>query len=387
MRWIKDSVHGDIFLYDIIERLVDQPELQRMRRISQTSFCSLLFPGANHTRFEHLLGTYHLTGRSTLFHKFEKEEAQLLALAGLLHDIGHTAFSHSLEDILKKYTGKNHEDWTEEKIRTGRVAETLKSGGFSPEDVIKTFRQPHGKLVTGELGTDRMDYLLRDSKYTGVAYGAVDVDRLLRMLQFHNGKLVLDDKGLSVAESLLLARFMMFASVYGHHVSKASEVLLQRAVEDAIGKGSLKAEDLVRHDDWSLFSVLRSAGGLASENAQKILDRDLPKRVAQRPIKSFDNWLFFGQIGEPQLRQYEREIAERAGIEPEKVALYIPRPWFGEVDITVMREGEQYSIGELSIISRILKEAQWDYAYVALFAPKEANIPADAIDVLGTVQV
>ncbi|MBN3037081.1 MAG: HD domain-containing protein, partial [Candidatus Diapherotrites archaeon] len=163
--WIKDSVHGDVFASDAAQELLETPEMQRLRRISQTSFSSTIYPGANHTRFEHSIGTYYLTNRYSFFHNIEKERGESTAAHALLHDIGHSCFSHALESVLENYLGKNHEEATEEIISNGRIKEILDKHGISPGY--------DASIIDSELGTDRMDYLMRDSKYTGVAYGAV----------------------------------------------------------------------------------------------------------------------------------------------------------------------------------------------------------------------
>lgn len=384
MRWIKDSIHGDIYLTPLANALIDTPEMQRLRRIGQTAFCNLLYPGANHTRFEHSLGTYHLTREACRIHGIENE---LLEAAGLLHDVGHSCFSHTLEKIVEEETGKDHEGHTREKITKGALADVLVEHGYSPKKLVKLMDSPEYELVHSYLGTDKIDYLLRDSKYTGVAYGSVDADRIIRKTKLVEGQLVIDEKGMSVAESMLIARFMMFTSVYAHHVPYSAEELLIRAVERAIEDKLLDARDLLVMDDWTLMSFLEEQKGFIGEMASRLMNRELFKEAVKRPLKSFDNWHELIDLSRKRKREIEENIAVNCGIDPDYVVLYSPFSWFKEIKINVKRGDEVVDMSEVSIISRVLKEAQWDYSYISILCPKEfvKKIKKDALKVLESV--
>ncbi|MCD6414715.1 MAG: HD domain-containing protein [Candidatus Diapherotrites archaeon] len=384
MRWIKDSLHGDIGLTPLANALIDTPEMQRLRRIGQTAFCNLLYPGANHTRFEHSVGVYHLTRKACQIHGISDE---LLEAAGLLHDVGHSCFSHTLEGIVKEKTGKDHEGHSREKIMTGNLADVLVENGYSPKKLVKLMNSPEYELVHSYLGTDKIDYLLRDSKYTGVAYGSVDADRIIRKTKLVDGKLVIDEKGLSVAESMLIARFMMFSGVYTHHVPYSAEELLVRAVERAIEEKLLNAKDLVTMDDWTLMSFLNKQEGFIGEMASRLMNRELFKEAIKKPLKSFDNWHELTNLSRERRKELEGNIAVNCGIEPEQVMLYLPSPWFEGSKINVKRGDKIVDMGEVSIISRVLKEAQWDYSYISILCSKEImnKIKKDSLKVLESV--
>jgi len=369
MRWVKDSVHGDIYVTPVVDELMDTPEMQRLRRISQTAFCYLLYPGANHNRFEHSLGTYYLTKCSCEMHDVKNSE--LLEVAALLHDVGHTCFSHTLEELTKKKTGKTHEEFTREKIRKGNIARVLKEHGLQPGRVAKFMDKPEYELVHGYLGTDKIDYLLRDSKYTGVAYGSVDADRLMRKTMLRKGELVLEEKGLSVAEALLLARFMMYNAVYAHHVSYAAEEMAARATEQAIKDGVISVNDLVELDDWQLTSILREQEGLAGKLMNSILNRRLYKKALHKPLKTFKNWRSLLDLPHRRVRELEEQIALQAGLEKNDVILQTPVSWFKEIKTRVLRDGRLIDVTEVSVISRVLRDAQWDYSYVTVLCPEE----------------
>ncbi|MCK4327300.1 MAG: HD domain-containing protein [Candidatus Diapherotrites archaeon] len=379
MRWIKDSIHGDVFISSIAGELLDTETMQRLRRVAQTSFSNMIYPGANHTRFEHSIGTYYLMSRGCFLNHLPKPEGSKLVIAALLHDIGHSAFSHALEGVMEKHTGKNHEEHTKEKIIGGKIAEVLGENGVSPDSIASIYDKPIGKAILGYLGTDKMDYLLRDSYYTGVAYGSVDADRILRKLIIRDDGVLLEEKGVSAAEAMLMARFLMYSNIYFHPVAKSTEVMLVRAAEASIAAGNTRAEELTQLDDWQLMSRLADGGGLAAELAGRLQARKIYKSAAQQKMKDFRNWLYLGDMGEKEMHEAEESIAEKAGIGADEVMLYIPRPWFRDVGIRVLKGGDYYSLDETSLITRLLKEAQWDYMNVIAFCPGEHREAVGAV--------
>ena len=380
MRWIKDSIHGDVFISSIAGELIDTPEMQRLRHVVQTSFSNMIYPGANHTRFEHSIGTYYLMSRGCFFNKIEKLMGSRLVITALLHDVGHTAFSHALEGVLKKHTGKNHEDYSIKKIEGGEIAEVLERNGIPPSEIVGVFTRPIGKAILGYLGTDKMDYLLRDAYYTGIGYGSVDKDRLLRKIVIQDGGVMLEEKGISAAEAMLMARFLMYSNVYLHPVSISADMMVARAAEYAIADRALNAEELPFLDDAQLMGRLLSGGGIAGELAGRIRERRLYKVASQLKMRELDNWLYLGDIGEKELKEIEKTIAAKADVEPERVMVHIPKPWFSDVGIRVLKEGEYYSLDEASLITRLLKEAQWDYHYVRVLCPKEDQAAVEKVD-------
>ncbi|AWB42801.1 hypothetical protein DCC85_00130 [Paenibacillus sp. CAA11] len=234
----KDPVHNYVHVQDeIIWALINTPEFQRLRRIRQLGTSYLTFHGAEHSRFSHSLGVYEITRR--IISQFERSgysgwphEERLLALcAALLHDLGHGPFSHSIEEAFDM----NHEDWTC-KILVGdtQVAEVLRrvSSDF-PEKVAAVIRKDYEKpivvnLVSSPLDADRMDYLLRDAYFTGVNYGTIDMDRILRMLRPFQGRVVVKESGMHAVEDYLMSRYQMYWQVYFHPVTRSSEILLRQ---------------------------------------------------------------------------------------------------------------------------------------------------------------
>ena len=238
---INDPVHGFITINDpVIFDLIAHPYYQRLRRIQQMALAQLVYPGAVHTRLHHSLGAYHLMciAIAELRDKgieITNEEAQAAKAAILLHDIGHGPFSHALENVLLK--GVSHEDLSlliMQKLNEGE-GENLKG---KLDLAIQIFTNQYPKkflhqLISGQLDVDRLDYLSRDSFFTGVSEGVVGYERILKMLTVHNNELVVEEKGINSVEKFLLSRRLMYWQVYQHKTVVASENMLVKIVERA----------------------------------------------------------------------------------------------------------------------------------------------------------
>src|SRR5215203_2800226 len=234
---INDPVYGFITVDDpLIFEIIGHPWYQRLRRIHQMAFASLVYPGAVHTRLHHSLGAYHLMGLALneLRNKgveITKEEEIGAKIAILLHDIGHGPYSHALERKLIK--GVSHED-----ISTLILQLLNEQFGGKLQTAIEIFTDKHPKpflhqLVSGQLDVDRMDYLTRDSFFTGVVEGAIGYDRILKMLTVHNGELMIEEKAIYTVEKFLVSRRLMYWQVYLHKTVMAAEKMLVKIIERA----------------------------------------------------------------------------------------------------------------------------------------------------------
>lgn len=275
---IRDPVWGDIALGERELAVVDTAPFQRLRHIQQLGFTSLTFPGAHHTRFEHSLGVYSLT-RAALLRLLElncgphltSEDVLTGLAAALLHDVGHYPFSHAVEE-LELATLRSHEAISQHIIQHSEVASVLRDRwGVDPRRVARLIRHDPdldgvdvllSSLVTGALDTDKLDYLVRDARACNVPYGVVDVDRLLHALRVWTEpggrpRLVVDEKGVGPMQSLVFAKYLMFANVYWHHTSRVATVMLLRAIHDALDSGIIASLDVENSDDRSLLTMLR----------------------------------------------------------------------------------------------------------------------------------
>jgi len=237
LKIINDPVHGFIKIpYEIIFDIMEHHCFQRLRRISQTGLLSLIFPGATHTRFHHAIGAMHLMFNALEILKqkgvkISTEEEKGAMLAVLLHDVGHGPFSHALENILM-------DNWHHEKLSL-LLMEQLNEE-FSGELTIaiqmfqgKYHRKFFNQLISSQLDVDRLDYLKRDSFYTGVSEGNINTQRILSTLNVLDDELVLDEKGIYSIEHYLVARMFMYWQVYYHKAAVLAENLLIKIMNRA----------------------------------------------------------------------------------------------------------------------------------------------------------
>lgn len=234
---INDPVYGFITIDDeLIFKIIAHPWYQRLRRIHQMAMAVLVYPGAVHTRLLHSLGAYHLM-RSALHELRNKgveispAEDQAAKIAILLHDIGHGPFSHALENVLI-------EDMHHEAISLLLMKELNQQFDGRLQMALDIFTNSYHKkflyqLVSGQLDVDRMDYLTRDSFYSGVSEGVIGYDRILKMLTVHNGELMVEEKGIYSIEKFLVSRRLMYWQVYLHKTVLCAEQMLKRIVRRA----------------------------------------------------------------------------------------------------------------------------------------------------------
>ena len=234
---INDPVYGFITVdHPLIMDIIAHPFYQRLRRISQMAFAHLVYPGAVHTRLHHSLGAYHLmcNALSELKNKgidISPDEEAGAKLAILLHDVGHGPFSHALENIL--IPGVSHE------ALSLRIMKTLNEAyNGQLETAIRIFTNEYPKpflrqLISGQLDVDRMDYLTRDSFFTGVSEGVIGYDRIIKMLTVHRGELMVEEKGIYSIEKFLVSRRLMYWQVYLHKTALSAEMTLVKIIERA----------------------------------------------------------------------------------------------------------------------------------------------------------
>ncbi|MEP7144697.1 MAG: HD domain-containing protein [Ferruginibacter sp.] len=234
---INDPVYGFITIDDeLILKIIAHPWYQRLRRIHQMAMAVLVYPGAVHTRLLHSLGSYHLmcNALSELKNKgveISRDEEQAAKIAILLHDIGHGPFSHALENVLIE--GMHHEA-----ISLLLMKDLNKQFDGRLQMALDIFTNSYPKkflyqLITGQLDVDRMDYLTRDSFFSGVNEGVIGYDRILKMLTVHNGELMVEEKGIYSIEKFLVSRRLMYWQVYLHKTVLCAEQMLVRIIKRA----------------------------------------------------------------------------------------------------------------------------------------------------------
>jgi hypothetical protein len=336
---IKDPVHGYVYITEQEKEIIDSYPVQRLRRLRQLAGSEYVYPGANHTRFEHSVGVMYLAGKVTenpnISRLIDENEAETVKIAGLLHDVGHGPFSHVFEHLLDKELHKTHEDITQWIIRNSELKDTLKNNGYDPTEV--------GKLATGKLhkpkkafldqiissavDVDKQDFIVRDTHHTGAEYGFIDIFRLIHALDVLKENLAIDLGALSALESLIIARIESFKSIYFHRVGRAAQIMLAMAMEkanDELGLTRFKTpEEYMNMDDYTVWTGLKQCKKSAPiiKNLEK---RKLLKCAYERTFYEKDTMVsnLFSQ--ETHRRQLQEDIAKKAKVETETVIIDVP---------------------------------------------------------------
>ncbi len=353
MKIIQDTIHGTIKLEEWQLEVIDTAAFQRLRRIKQLGFANLVYPGANHTRFEHSLGAMHLARKLV-------EDEEVVA-AALLHDIGHTPFSHSGEKIIERYARRKHEDV--KGIIKENFEEILDRHGI---DVKKVIRKVKESPVSGDIDVDRMDYLVRDSYYTGVAYGVFDVQRLIEKMYFDGKRLIIEEGGIRAAESMLVSRFMMYSAVYYHHVCRIAKKMFEKALVWMIESEELSIEELQKMDDYDVVALMRRSEDFPKSIIESLDRRDLFKRAVYVSLDKVG-------VNLKKVKPWRAEqiIAEECGIDENFVIVDIPEERSEEYGALVEIEGEVKRLDEVSKIVQTLKNLQSELLKFGVYTKKE----------------
>jgi len=315
LKILNDPIYGFITIPNtLICDLIDHPYFQRLRRISQMGLSHLVYSGAHHTRFHHAIGCMHLMQKAVRILQFKgvkisEDEANALYIAILLHDIGHGPFSHALENSI--VTGIQHEAISlkfmealnEEFNGQLTLAIAIFKGNYHRKFLLQ--------LISSQLDMDRLDYLNRDSFYTGVAEGNVNSERLIAMLNVHKDHLVVEEKGIYSVEKFIIARRLMYWQVYLHKTGLAAEKLLEKILIRAkklvsegvelplseafsyflnhqVDSSNFKNETLKmfsKLDDFDVFYSIKewisSDDKILSKLSESLINRKLPKVILQ----------------------------------------------------------------------------------------------------------
>lgn len=364
---IRDPLWDTIRLDPTAVRIVDTAEFQRLRYIRQLGLAHLVYPGATHTRFDHALGVYHLT-RTALRHLRERggvppeawEGEELVPYAALLHDIGHFAYSHAMEELETEHVPAHHEEVSQRFFASPALRDALAPLGLTASGRIAELIRgestiPLRGLVSGSLDLDKMEYLRRDARFCGVPYGEVDVSRLLQGLQLLEApdtgayEVGVHEKAIAALESLLFAKYQMFRNVYWHHAVRAATALYKRIVEESVRGGLIDPEELIGPtDEELLYEIGRRAMEDEGEVAERIATRWLPalrrRRLPKRALeltaadlagRQVEDWA----VGDsPWKRAVEDDLAAELGLESGEVVIDFPvKPAMFQLDLLVER--------------------------------------------------
>jgi len=356
-----DPLYGFIRVSEEELSLIDSLVFQRLRHIKQLGLAYLVFPSAQHSRFEHALGVLNIADRLYLSLGGKDERTrQMVRLAGLLHDLGHPPFSHTTEVLLPGE--KTHEDLTERVIMETEIYDKLrKVFGFTHEEVELIVRLTLGRpknaeerfltqLITGQFGADRIDYLRRDAFFCGVSYGLFDWERLLGTItSFQRGEerlLVVDGSGLRALEDFLIGRYFMYVQVYFHKVVRILNIHLVELMERLFGSFS-DINTFVRTNDCTLLAVAFSEESVR-EDVERIFGRKHFKEVFSTKDKKE-----FLHVKEHLLSRYPRDILRFDEVYKE--------PYDDEI-LLLMGDGLR-EVGEVSDIVGSMKAIEYYRVY------------------------
>ncbi len=372
--FIKDPIYGYVHITDLEKDIIDTRVVQRLRRLRQLAGAEYVYPGANHTRFEHSIGVMYLAGvlAENLPVELSEEDIQMVRIAGLLHDVGHGPFSHIYESLSIKYLEKTHEDLTRWIILESELADILSDAGYSPQKISKLATgdmREEGKLfldqiISSAVDVDKMDFIIRDSYHTGAEYGYVDIFRLIYTMDVLNGNLSVDLTALSSLEAFILARIESFKSIYFHKVARAAQIMLLKAMELAKDEIPLvnftNIDEYLSLDDYTVWTMLRKVKK-SNELIQKLERRELLKAAYNRTFYVRDETVSSIFTNERVRNKIEEEIAEKAGVERENVIIDVPTlpsvPYRHSIEMEPMRIPVFYRTKEGNKIPVNLRDA------------------------------
>ncbi len=385
---LRDPVWEYIYLSPEILELVDTPDFQRLRHISQLGHVSLVYPGARHSRFEHSLGVYHLAKKfllrlmeSSPAPELSEEDVKVYLAAALLHDIGHYPFSHILEEMQMKFF-VHHEERGRNIImdRKSAIYSILKkSWGIDPERVANVIDYGRddcdvpeedmllARILSGTLDPDKIDYLLRDSLYCGVPFGAsVNRQRLINSIKYDptNRRLAITNKGVSAVESLIFTNYLMYRNVYWHHAVRAAVSMFKRVLQEILLHPSCPLEE--RHfaritEPELVVLITRTLKKLKMKREEELFVRTYERRLFKvaRCIYPHEKKLstmhfFYNLYMNPHLRRKKEEelvkhFSKRLGRKLDPASILIDIPAFGkslEIDLQVFMGAELLPFGD-----------------------------------------
>jgi len=336
---IKDPVHGYVYVTEVEKEVIDSYQVQRLHRLRQLAGAEFVYPGANHTRFEHSIGVMYLAGclseNPNLLQYLSEDEIQMTRLAALLHDVGHGPFSHVFEHLLVKFLNKTHEDMTTWIVQKSELSDVINRLGYNPDVIGKlavgNLHKP-GKafidqIIRSAVDVDKLDFVVRDTYHTGAKYGYVDVFRLIHMLDILDENLAVDLGAISALESFILARLESFKSIYFHRVARAAQIMVAKAMEEAKDELGLvdfqSPDEYLTLDDYTVWTMLKKC-----EKSRRIME-DLEKRrllkcAFDRTFHSKEKTMTSIFSVEEIRNQMRNKIASEAGVQTQSVMIDVP---------------------------------------------------------------
>lgn len=365
---IKDPLYGFITLSEPFTALIETERFQRLRNIKQLGQSYIVYSSANHTRFEHSIGAYYLAQKVAENKNLENKNEFIAA--ALLHDIGHYPFSHAIEKAVRAVNKKGHEEQSVDIIRKTSIADIIKKAGMDI-DLICNYIEGKGKyagLIAGPIDVDRMDYLRRDSYYTGVAYGIIESDVIINNYSINGDDYIADIKYLPAFESVLISRYLMYSMVYMHHRTIIANAMLRSAFIEALNNGDYEIEQLIQFDDIDLISRLRSSNSPAKQLIDSISKRNLYREAV---IFNKDDFEDAGNvISYEKVQEVEKVIAKELGVKSYEILINILGfPKSNKSRILIGPSMKR--LEDISPIVSSLNMAEWNHWFVGVYCAEK----------------
>jgi len=403
---IVDPIHDFIRIYEPEIKVIDSPIFQRLRRIRQLAGAHLVYPSAQHSRFEHSLGVTHLAGQAATVLKdkgfLNSDDVANLRLGGLLHDIGHGPFSHLFEEVLQKRKKISHEEIGKKLILQTEIGDLLSKSGFNKKFLAdltlgNSKCQFMNEIISGGLSADMMDYLPRDGYFTGAEHAKIDFKRIIQSLDVYEKKLSLDKSALYSFESMMISRYQMFKAVYFHKTVRSAEVMLLEAMSLADNELELTSNNLdnyIKLTDEFVISKLISLPGKSSDLkrakqlAKDYQERRLLKCVFEKILSRND------PISKVKTSDIQKEISKKSKIDDSEIFIDVsmtpsipltPSKKESESIIltskkgTIPKEVYELSISEIPLVSAISGFMNILRVYTAQKNRKKVEIAAEVI--------
>ncbi len=333
---IVDPIHEFINVYSHEIDIIDNPIFQRLRRIRQLAGAHLVYPGAQHSRFEHSLGTMHIASQAASILKeksyLDSEDIENLRLAALLHDIGHGPFSHLFEEVLQKKKKISHEKIGEKLILKSEIGDLISEAGFDKVFVSKlafgNSKHPFmNEIISGGLSADMMDYLLRDGYFTGAEHARIDFKRIINSLDVYQKKLSLNKSALHSFESMMISRYQMFRAVYFHKAVRAGEVMLLQSMLLADEDLGLTTTDLKRYVQLTDEFVISKLISLPKKNSELKRASQLALDYQERRLLKcvYEKIFMKPRMGRINAAELQHNIAKKAKVDEAEIFIDISK--------------------------------------------------------------
>lgn len=369
MTRVRDPIHDYIDLDELESLFVDTSAYQRLRWIRQLGPANLVYPGANHTRHEHCMGTCHLVNKMADTTQLDEVEKSLCSIAGLLHDLGHTPFSH-LGDEIKGV--EDHVIRTTKIVSDNEISELLENNGLTSKEINSLILGKHrlGPLVSGDLDGDRLDYLVRDAHYTGVKTG-VDTSRLISTMSMEKGELVIKEGGLPAVEALLTTRSIMYPTVYLHSYARGAELMLARATENSISSNYFSVKDFENFTDHQFLSELSNASNFSKKSVKDFEERKVPRRTTSFTKEQSEG----SGLKQAQREEYESSIAKKVNADSSEIYVDIPPSTVvPSMKVKILKDDGEIDLARnLSRLVSGLYEAQFDHWRGRVYGPEKLS--------------